>query len=390
MGKKTIFLTGVTGFLGSHIAQIELLKGNRVVCLARGSSSENISAQQRVYETLLRFDMLPALNADNLVVVEASLSDSPLVLQSKIAVAGVSGIDLIIHCVATFKIKEKDRAEIVDVNINGTKNILGLLDLMNKGGAACRYFHVSTAYSHGRSAEPIKEQLEMGERDYRSLYEWSKHCCEQEIERFQRHTSYDITIVRPSIIIGSPGNKIISRAGYYQFCEELYSLCKRYEVNVGTSFDGCVDVRFAAVADGNLNLIPVDFVVKAISCLSDHKSLRSDRLKIFNLVNENPPTLTLILQQICSCLNVRGVEMVHASAFNHSPHNPLEKLFERKIVFQAPYLRDTVHFETIELRKYISHLELPTPDLNENYLNIINSEFFRELDKEYVKQLQPV
>jgi thioester reductase-like protein len=47
---KRIFLTGATGFLGSHLAYALLSRGHRVTALSRGSKSA--SAQDRVHSVL--------------------------------------------------------------------------------------------------------------------------------------------------------------------------------------------------------------------------------------------------------------------------------------------------------------------------------------------------
>ena len=68
-GRKNIFLTGATGFLGSHLTSRLLQDGHRVGVLARGS--KNTSARDRV-ETVLRD--IGASRMDNLEVFEGDIS----------------------------------------------------------------------------------------------------------------------------------------------------------------------------------------------------------------------------------------------------------------------------------------------------------------------------
>ncbi|NOU18580.1 MAG: NAD-dependent epimerase/dehydratase family protein [Bacteroidales bacterium] len=389
MKQKTIFITGATGFLGSHLVYEMLKMGHRIIALSRKSKSNYASPMLRVIETLKAIDENVNISRNNLIVIEGDVTNSGDELFKEIINNQIDYIDEVWHCVATFKIKEKDIEEIKRINIEGCRNMLNLVVMINqKMKSSCRYFHVSTAYSSGRKAKPIEEKIQKENPNFRSLYEWSKNQSELLIETYQKDYNLDITILRPSIIIGAKKNKVLSRAGYYQFCEELYTLKKRFEVNMGSSFDGNIDVRFICNANICLNLVPMDYITNSMLALANKKELVTNELKIFNIINENAPNIGEVQQLLCKDLRISGFNMIEEEEFNKNPPSPLEKLFDRKLVFQAPYMREDVRFSNENFRKHLTFDEIPTPIMDENFLHTINEDFFKALQEVFNLRLK--
>ncbi|HYA48904.1 MAG TPA: SDR family oxidoreductase, partial [Burkholderiales bacterium] len=110
------FLTGGTGFLGSHIA-VELLKrGFAVSLLARPGSRG--SAADRVSELLDWFGLdNPARR--RLTVVEGDIMRPNLGLEPSARRGALRGTDEIIHCASSTSFSERKRAEVETVNVDG-------------------------------------------------------------------------------------------------------------------------------------------------------------------------------------------------------------------------------------------------------------------------------
>jgi nucleoside-diphosphate-sugar epimerase len=94
-----IFLTGASGFVGSHLARSLLVADHEIVCHFRASSAANLEPHP------------------NLVVWSGNLND----------VEGLSrrlqGLDAVIHCAAEMKLWNSEKA-LHEINVLMTKNIL--------------------------------------------------------------------------------------------------------------------------------------------------------------------------------------------------------------------------------------------------------------------------
>src|SRR5262247_363412 len=100
--RKSVFVTGATGFLGSHLAFRLLEQGHHVTVLARASKSA--SARERIEETL-RFvaGSDGSVNAlfERLDVLEGDISRPSLGLSDEARLKLVSSTDEVWHCAAS-------------------------------------------------------------------------------------------------------------------------------------------------------------------------------------------------------------------------------------------------------------------------------------------------
>lgn len=118
MKKKTVLLTGATGYLGSHLLEFWISKGHEVVILKRSTSS--LQRIEKLKGQYISYDV----DQDNLEKVFES-----------------EKIEIVIHVAATYGRKSESLSEIVDSN---TLFPARLLDLSIKYGI--KYF-INTATS---------------------------------------------------------------------------------------------------------------------------------------------------------------------------------------------------------------------------------------------------
>jgi dihydroflavonol-4-reductase len=94
------FLTGSTGFLGSHVARALLSRGDELRLLVRGSS---------------RLDNIADLNAEHVV---GDLRDIDSLKR------GMSGCEVVFHVAADYRLWAVNGQELYESNVEGTRNIL--------------------------------------------------------------------------------------------------------------------------------------------------------------------------------------------------------------------------------------------------------------------------
>lgn len=111
------------------------------------------------------------------------------------------GMHTVFHCAAIVSYHKKDASRMLEVNINGTKNIVN----------ACiendvkHFIHVSSISALGDSkGEIIDEETPRNFNDYHSNYSKGKYLSEQEVWRGIQE-GLDATIVNPGVIFG-PNN----------------------------------------------------------------------------------------------------------------------------------------------------------------------------------------
>lgn len=160
--KKTVFLTGATGFVGKHIAARVIDDGYRLTCLARSHECaearflRSLGAEVRVGDIL---------NADSIA-------------------GAAEGAHAIIHLVGI--IFERQGATFEEIHVKGTMNAVGAATVLGVD----RYLHMSALGSRPNAG---------------TAYHRSKWKAEEEV----RASGLNYTIFRPSIIYG-PGGEFIN------------------------------------------------------------------------------------------------------------------------------------------------------------------------------------
>jgi dihydroflavonol-4-reductase len=174
------FVTGATGFLGSHVARVLAEQGARLRLLVRPTSD-------------LR--NLDGVNADR---VAGDLRDAVSIEKA------LAGCDVVFHVAADYRLWVRDPGEMYRSNVEGTRS---LLDAARKQGVR-RVVYTSSVATMGFTSEisskngkVADEQSLVGIADMIGHYKRSKFMAEQVAVEAAR-SGVDVVIVNPTTPIG--------------------------------------------------------------------------------------------------------------------------------------------------------------------------------------------
>ena len=336
---KNVFVTGATGFLGSHLAYRLLEQGHRVTALARGG--KNASARERVLDVLQKCALSGSLSneqVDRLDVLEGDIAQARLGLDEDAFNRAAANTQEIWHSAASLSFAEEERDEIFAMNVGGTRHLLELV----MQSPTRRFHHISTAYIAGTKEFATEAEINTGQT-FRNAYEASK--CEAELLVAAAHSRNDAiaTIYRPSIVIG---DSVTGRAthfhGVYAFIRGLYAGGARLRRKLGPGETVHLPMRVVGKTSGTLNFVPMDYVVNGMLQIG---STEASVGGTYHLANPFPTPNTLWLPNICRLMGVTGIELVDASVFEKEPPTKLESLFQKQMAFYYMYLQGEPRFD---------------------------------------------
>jgi dihydroflavonol-4-reductase len=170
-----LFITGATGFVGSHVARLAVGEGASVVCLARPTST---------------LSHLPK---------EATVVQGDLRKPDGFASA-LRGCDALIHVAADYRLWVPDPADMYKANVEGTRE---LLRLAREAGVP-RVVYTSSVATMGFKTDGtvVDEETPVSEADMIGHYKRSKWMAEQEAIAAAR-SGQDVMILNPTTPIGS-------------------------------------------------------------------------------------------------------------------------------------------------------------------------------------------
>ncbi len=216
-----ILVTGGTGLVGSYLLYELTRRGHKVKALLRPG--------KKPYETRKLLSCLSAENehlSDLVEWVEGDVLD-PFSLQQ-----AMQGVDYVYHCAALISFNPRDLGKMIEVNIDGTANVVNAC-LDNGIKKLC---HVSSIASLGQAekGEIINENTKWKTSRLNSGYAVSKYGGEREVWRGIEE-GLDAVIVNPSVIIGA--------ACHPKATNSLFHSIKNFIPFYTTGINGYVDVR---------------------------------------------------------------------------------------------------------------------------------------------------
>jgi nucleoside-diphosphate-sugar epimerase len=366
--KKTCFLlTGATGFLGIHLAEMLSQQGYTVIILAR--PRDNSTPEERI-KTL--FDWLGTDEVPSCVhIVPGDLNRSDLGLSSSDYHRLALRVDEIIHCASDTSFSERKRPHIEKANV---ENLLHLLDFATK--SRCCFFHfISTAYAAGKKRGICPETLE-DTRSFFNVYEETKHRAEMAAADRCGREGIRLNIFRPSIVYGHSltGKTLRFNAVYYPvkilvFLKNLYLKKHRGQdrestEKMGISFgaDGTahMPIRIKAAPSGGINLIPVDFFTTAFSAIME----TAVEGGVYHITNDSITSVSDIIDYTQTYFHITGLQAVEAENYPAVPQNSLEILFDRYTEIYRQYMQDERIFDTTRASAILDEKGIKCPDFD--------------------------
>ncbi len=209
-----VFLTGATGFVGSHVAQAYAAAGANLRLLTRSTS--NLSALTGISGELVQGDLR---NAEALR-------------------AALTGCDALVHVAADYRLWVPDPADMYKANVDGTRD---LLRITREVGVRKVVYTSSVATMGFRKDNTIvDESTPVSEADMIGHYKRSKWLAEQEAVAAARAGQH-VVILNPTTPIG-PGDRKPTPTG-----------------RIVVDF---LNGKFPAYVDTGLNLVDVDEIAR--------------------------------------------------------------------------------------------------------------------------------
>ena len=170
-----LFLTGATGFVGTHIARLATERGAKLVCLARATSNLSHIPQSTT-------------------VITGDLRD-PISFAS-----ALRGCDAVLHVAADYRLWVPDPADMYEANVQGTRE---LLRLAREAGVP-RVVYTSSVATMGFKTDGtiVDENTPVGEADMIGHYKRSKWLAEQEALAAARAGQH-VILLNPTTPIGA-------------------------------------------------------------------------------------------------------------------------------------------------------------------------------------------
>lgn len=277
----------------------------------------------------------------------------------------------VIHCAGSTNLQNTadSKEKVHTQNYLVTKQILAQLPTK-----VTRFIYISTAYSFGIQNEKVDDCIEnYSVTKFRNPYEQSKYESELYVKQTCQLKNIDAQILRPSIICG----RLID-APFYETpkFDVFYSwpiFLNKYANKTIKNFRIWVD------KNSGLNIVPVDFVAKAIL----HAYLNS-AIKELNIVNPQQLLHTNYVGAVLASFNINSFEYVSKKPTNL---NAFEELYYKTIgaIFENYISVPDLQYKTDQIHKLIEKLQLKnTLGVHENFMNLINFSVEKEFRNSYL------
>ncbi|HVQ36560.1 MAG TPA: SDR family oxidoreductase [Pyrinomonadaceae bacterium] len=269
--EETIFLTGFPGFIASRLLRRLAKEGSRFLLLVQPAFAERAAEEVKHIAN-------ESGGSSHFQILPGDITQPELGLSTEDLSTARSQTTALFHLAAIYDLAVELEVA-MRVNLEGTRNVNQFAGSLS----SLRHYHyVSTCYVAGKRKGVIYEQELEHDAGFRNYYEETKYLAEMEVDRLK--SELPITIHRPSVVCGdSNTGETAKYDGIYYL---IHYLLKRPSL-LSTFNIGNIEVT--------LNLVPVDFVVEAMSALA-HDPLSIG--KTVQLADPNPLTTSELFNTI--------------------------------------------------------------------------------------------
>jgi NAD(P)-dependent dehydrogenase (short-subunit alcohol dehydrogenase family) len=284
------FVTGGTGFIGQNLIKLLLQRRGKVYVLVRKGSME------RLEQLKLKWGK----SAKKIVPVTGDLTRPFLGIPPARRKELESKVDHFFHLAAIYDLKA-DSATQEAVNIKGTQHAIRLAEALG----ARRFHHVSSIAAAGLYPGTFTEDMFEEAIGLDNPYFRTKHDSEGIVRKKCR---IPWRIYRPGIVVGdSETGEIDKIDGPYYFFKLIQKMRRALPAWMPT----------VGLEGGRINIVPVDFVVKAMDYLAH---LPRQDGKCFHLTDPKPKRIGEVLNIFAEAGHAPQMSMrVDARLFNYIP-----------------------------------------------------------------------
>ena len=323
-----IAVSGATGFLGAHLVCRLLKKGLQVRALKRSDS--NMAEFEYIYSLLFVNNEAKK----NLTWVEADVLDTPALDMA------LQGVNELYHCAAMVSFSQKDKEKMMQVNVQGTANILNL-SLIH---GVKKFAHISSIAALGRekSGVHVTEKSKWVESKLNSNYAISKYKAEMEVWRASVE-GLNVVIVNPGVILGS--------GDWHKGSCALFNMAYNGMPFYTHGVNGYVDVL--DVADATIQLMDNNIFAERFILVSENTNMKYFLDETSTQLNKKKPSIEV--NKILAELAWMGASL--AALFNGKKAS-LTKETSRaslnKYYYSNQKIKDKIGFEFIPIKQTIA------------------------------------
>jgi nucleoside-diphosphate-sugar epimerase len=236
----TVLLTGATGFVGSHVAEALVRRGDTVRTLARRGSDTAF------------------LEALGVTVVRGDLTDTEALKSA------VETCDVVVHCAA--KVGDWGAVdEYRKVNVEGLRNLLDVV----LGRSLHRFVHVSTLGVYAARHHYGTDETEPLPNDHIDGYTQSKVEAERLALQYLRKQNVPVTVLRPGFVYGPRDRTVLPRLverlkerSVIYIARGRFALNTTYVGNIADAVLLAIDAPAETVVGEVFNITDGEFVSK--------------------------------------------------------------------------------------------------------------------------------
>lgn len=291
------FLTGGTGFIGRFFVETLLKRGGTIHLLVREESLDKLAVLRERW----------GASEEQVKAVVGNLGKPNLGISDKDMKALKGQVDHFFHLAAVYDMGADDASQRT-ANIDGTHHAVDAADAMQAG---C-FHHVSSIAAAGLYKGTFREDMfeEAGKMDH--AYLRTKHDSERIV---RENGKVPFRIYRPGMVIGhSETGQMDKVDGPYYFFKLIQKIRRALPQWVPT----------IGVEGGRLNIVPVDYVVKALDYIAHTPGEDGN---CFHLVDSDP-------YKVGEVLNI-------FSEAGHAPRMAM-RVDSRMFGFIPPFIRQSL------------------------------------------------
>lgn len=257
---RDIFLTGYPDFIARRLLEVIQSHEPEAIIRLLVHPSRISEAKNQLQDGDLDRDQIEILRGD--------ISSLDFGLSGTEYLEILANVTDIYHLATAWHV-ESDRRDIKNVNIGGTRNVLDAAFEMDRLN---RLNHLSSAFVAGDRAGVIMESELQEGQSFRNAFERTKYYAEVDVRNAR--DDLPVTVYRPSLMVGdSETGEINETAGPYKFISAIVQM------------PSSLPLLMPGKGDTPLNLVPIDYVAKALYKIS----LRKDAERMtFHLCDPNP------------------------------------------------------------------------------------------------------